>query len=64
MICFKKSLDGKEIVILVNVREAAIGFDVPSELQSITRTEIRSGESVQFDGMFSLSSYQYPILQP
>lgn len=61
--CFRKSWDGESILILANMRNADIDFDVPLELDQTSWTDALSGEAVLLSTSQSLQPYQFYILE-
>lgn len=61
-VCFTKSLNGKEVLVVVNVRNTTHSFTVPSNLQG-DWTDPFSGSIETLGGQLSLNAYDYYILE-
>mgnify|MGYP002624762726 CR=1 FL=1 len=60
--CFKKMLNNEEILIIANLRNNPLEFDVPIGLQNSTWTNIRNHENITLGDEMTLDPYAYLIL--
>ncbi len=63
VLCFKKSYNYAELVVLVNMRDNSINYSVPQELQNTTWTNALTNETVTFGTTLQLDNYQYFLLR-
>lgn len=61
--CFKKSTSNAEIVIMVNLRNSAIGYTIPLALQNTTWTDAINQNSISLMEEITLAPYQFYILK-
>ncbi len=61
--CFKKSYNGKEILIIANLRNANINFSVPAGLTNSTWKDVMATGNVTLQTQLALKPYQYFILE-
>jgi glycosidase len=62
VVCLKKSLEENEVLILINVRNATMEFNIPEELQNTSWINIMTQEEVSFSDKITLAPYEYYIL--
>ena len=60
--CFKKSTSNAEIVIMVNLRNSAISYTLPSALQNTTWTNAINQNNISLKEEITLAPYQFYIL--
>lgn len=60
--CFKKSTSNAEIVIMVNLRNSAISYTLPSALQNTTWTNAINQNNISLKEEITLAPYQFFIL--
>ncbi|MCF8357599.1 MAG: alpha-amylase [Prolixibacteraceae bacterium] len=63
VVAFKRVLGSEEVVVIVNVRNKAIDFNLPGELQSVTKTNLLTGENVELEETVQLGAFEYLILK-
>ncbi len=61
--CFKKSMNGEEMIVMVNLRDEAIDYHVPAALENTTWTDVMTEMDVTLSELFSLDPYQYFIFE-
>ena len=59
---FSKELDGKEILVLVNTRNAVKSFTVPVALANTTWTNIMDQSTFVVPATIEMQPYQYLVL--
>jgi glycosidase len=60
--CFKKTFESEEILIIVNVRNNAIDYIIPTELQNSQWTNALTNTSLELGTTLHLENYNYLIL--
>lgn len=60
--CFKKMLGSDEVLVIANVRNKGVVFDIPTELRNTTWTNILTGEEVPLVVNINLAPYHFLIL--
>lgn len=60
---FRRTETNDEILVIVNTRNAAKTYTVPSGIQNSTWLDARTNESVTLGSTLSLSAYEYRILK-
>jgi glycosidase len=63
VVCFKKVLDNEEVLIISNVRNYAVTFNIPSLLQGTFWNDIISSNTITLNNQLILSPYEYYILK-
>ncbi len=63
IVCFVKSNNGEEVVIMANLRNSSIIFPIPSDLESSTWTNVMSQSQINLTGFIVFEPYQYFILK-
>jgi len=63
IVCFVKSINGEEVVIMANMRNAPIIFPIPLELESSTWINVMTQSQVNLTGFIAFEPYQYFILK-
>jgi hypothetical protein len=63
ILCFEKSYNYAELVVIVNMRDNQINYAIPTELQNTNWTDALSNESVTFGTTLQLDNYQYILLK-
>ena len=63
IVCFKKSLNNNEMLVIVNTRNSNQNFTLPAELQNTYWTNTISENVVNLEMSIQLASYQYYILR-
>ncbi len=61
VICFKKTLDTNEVLILINVRNSNLDFDIPADLQSTNWTDAISNDEVALAEKLAMGPYEFFI---
>lgn len=61
--CFKKELDGNEVVIMANLRNASINYTIPQELRSTQWVEVVTESVVTLGTQMTMGPYQFLILK-
>lgn len=61
VVAFKKTYNGNSLYVIVNARDAATSFTLPSNLQFATVTDVLNQTQVTFADTLLLSNYQYII---
>lgn len=59
---FSKELDGKEILVLVNTRNAVKSFTLPAALANTTWTNIMDQSTFVVPATIEMQPYQYLVL--
>jgi len=59
---YRRVADAEELLIALNVRDAEVNIDLPSDQQGRTWTNVFSGDTVTPDS-FNLAPYEYQILR-
>lgn len=60
---FKRVTEGEEVLVLVNVRNAAVDFTLPAELSNTTWTNALTDAPIQLNTSQALDGYEYLILK-
>lgn len=60
---FTKSLNKQKVLVMVNMRNAAINYTIPSELLNTTWKDAISGGNVTLAQQFTLTPYSYHLLE-
>ena len=63
IISFRKSKDGNDILVLVNTRDNAVTYSLPSAIQNTTWTNAMNNASVTLGTDVTLGNYDYLILE-
>jgi len=63
VVCFKKELDGDEVLIIVNVRNSNINFPIPSELENTFWSNVMDNSQLTLSGNLLLGAYEFYILK-
>ena len=63
IVAFKRSFEQKKVLVLVNVRNASITYDVPVELENSTWKDAFDSTDVTLSANFDLGNYEYRVLQ-
>jgi hypothetical protein len=63
IVCFKKTLNSAEVLVIVNVRNSVITYNVPVALQNISWVNTLTDSSTTLGTSLQLSNYQYLILK-
>ncbi len=63
VLCMKKSGAGEDLLIMVNVRDSTLMFDVPAEHQFSTWTDVFDDETYMLNSEVELEPYAYMILR-
>ncbi len=63
VVCFKKTYNNAQLLIIANVRNYATDFALPIELQNTTWTDALSNTAVTLGTSVALSNYQHLILK-
>jgi len=61
--CFKKSLSGEEMIVMVNLRDEAIDYHVPAALENTTWTDVMTGSSITLSNQLLMDPYRYLVLE-
>lgn len=62
VLCFKKSFENEEILIISNLKDNSINFSIPAELENSEWTDIMAESSLKLESDISLAPYQFYIL--
>lgn len=62
ILCFKKSLENEEILIINNLKNNTINFSVPTELENSEWTDIMTNSNLTLTNDITLAPYQFYIL--
>lgn len=60
--CFKKTLGGEELLIIVNVRNEIINYTLNDDIKNTSWIDIMTENGITFDSQITLQAYQYYIL--
>lgn len=63
VVCFTRILGSQEVTVIVNVRNTAVDFMLPAQLQNTTLNNTLTDASVLLGTSVSLNSYEYLILE-
>ncbi len=63
VVAFKKSLNGDELLVITNIRNQEVTFQVPTALRNSTWFNPFSGASITLGSTLVLDKYQYLILK-
>lgn len=63
VVCFTKSLNGEELLVLVNVRNSPVNFALPGGLQNTAWKDAFTGAGLQLQTSLQLQPYQYWVLE-
>lgn len=62
--CFKKVIDNEEIVIIANLRNSEINFEIPSELNNSEWIDIVTETNIILQDQLTIEPYQFFIMTP
>jgi len=62
VVCFKKTLDEKELLIIVNVRNETINYTLHSDIKNTAWIDINTENGIVLSNQITLQAYQYYIL--
>jgi glycosidase len=60
--CFKKTHNGDELLLLINLRSTTIQYPIPVDLENTTWTDVMTGGSAALSGQLTLAPFQFYIL--
>jgi glycosidase len=63
VVCFKKNLAGEEILIIVNVRNAAVNYPLPEALKNTVWTDIMTEQTFSLQGSLAMQPYRFLVLR-
>ena len=63
VICFKRILKDEEVLVIINVRNRDVDFDIPADLQSTRWTDAISDGDITLTETLTLSPYKFFILK-
>jgi hypothetical protein len=63
VVCFQKFINPNKVVVIANMRNSAVTFNVPTNFQNTSFVNALTGESIGLGTTLSLSAYQYYILK-
>lgn len=63
VVCFTRSIDNDNTLVIVNTRNSESSFSLPQTLASGTRKNLMNGTSVSMAGTMNLSPYQFYLLK-
>lgn len=63
VVCFQKFINPDRVVVIANMRNSAVTFNVPTNFQNTSFVNALTGESIGLGTTLSLSAYQYYILK-
>jgi len=63
VVCFQKFTNPNKVVVIANMRNSAVTFNVPTNFQNSILVNALTGESMNIGTTLSLSAYQYYILK-
>ena len=61
--CFKKTYNNESLLIIINMRNNQINFDIPAELQNSNWTNCITDEAMMLQRQLTLEAYSYFILK-
>lgn len=61
VVAFRKSYEGEEVLVLVNVRENPVSFDIPAAYQQTEWTDARTGLPETLGASIALNGYEWRI---
>jgi 1,4-alpha-glucan branching enzyme len=61
--CFKKELNGDEVVIIANLRNVSINYTIPQELRSTQWVEVVTESAVTLGTQMNMEPYKFLILK-
>lgn len=64
IVCFKKTYNNQEIVILVNIRNSIQDYSLPDDLSNTSWTDTMTQNRVSLPNVLRLQPYQFYILRP
>lgn len=59
----KYDLNGEEVIVIINIRDTTVNFNIPGEFQNSIRVDALNSTSVTLGTQLALSPYQYYILK-
>jgi hypothetical protein len=60
---FTRTAGDSSVLVLVNLRNAAVNYPVPAALQNTSWTDAFAGTAVSVGSQVSLGAYQYMVLR-
>ena len=63
VICFRKTLNNEEVLIMANLRPYLLIYLLPTDLQNTSWTDVFNDDQVDFQNVFQMAPYQYLILK-
>lgn len=63
VVCFKKVLKGKEVLVLVNMSTGQLNFPIPASLQNTSWKDTFSKKRVSLANEITLTGYEYLVLK-
>ncbi len=61
--CFKKSYNNDDVVIIINMRNTAINYTVPTEINNKSWIDVMTQSNITLSGQLSLDPYEFYILK-
>ncbi|KAF0201481.1 MAG: alpha amylase catalytic [Bacteroidetes bacterium] len=61
--CFKKELNGDEVVIMVNLRNVPVGYTIPAELRNTQWLEVINESNITLGTQMTLEPYQFLLMR-
>lgn len=61
--CFKKELNGDEVVIMVNLRNLSVSYTIPAELRSTQWLEVINESNITLGTQMTLEPYQFLLMR-
>jgi alpha-amylase len=62
ILAFKRVYDQKEVMVLVNVRNRVVTYDIPAELENTSWTDAADNAAVTLPASIDLDAYEYLVL--
>ncbi len=63
VVCFKKVINNEEVLVISNVRNNAVTFNIPAALQGTVWNDGISSNNISLDSQLTLNPYQFYILK-
>jgi glycosidase len=62
VVAFKRSYEQKEVLVLVNVRNRTVAYDITAELENTSWNDAFKGSVVTLQGSIDLGAFEYRVL--
>lgn len=63
VVCFKKTFNDEEILVIANMRNNQLGYMLPGDIQNTNWTNILNNSEVALETSIQMSNYQFLILK-